>query len=243
MPARRRSLPAIAAGMALVILPALGSAGGSALAGMAGATRSAGAADLASSHDAFCALVQHLLVDTPLPVDNDLHVDKDAFTKSKPLVEPVTTQQFLQRDPAGRVRDISCKTKSADHLRAIHGDAAARDPAAGARSCRDVQRRVVMDVWKSLDGAQRAAAAQPPQRLMLDPDVLSYTGSSWIGTPAEVRIGEDGRLHLQASALFAEWDDWRWKFMPQSFRGNHYCHLVAPERVRRLLLGEELLSR
>jgi hypothetical protein len=31
--------------------------------------------------------------------------------------------------------------------------------------------------------------------------------------------------------------------MPQSFRGNHYCHLVAPERVRRLLLGEELLSR
>jgi hypothetical protein len=30
--------------------------------------------------------------------------------------------------------------------------------------------------------------------------------------------------------------------MPESFRGNHYCHLVAPERIRRLMLGEEPLA-
>jgi hypothetical protein len=31
--------------------------------------------------------------------------------------------------------------------------------------------------------------------------------------------------------------------MPKSFRGNHYCQLVAPERIRALMLGEERLTR
>jgi hypothetical protein len=31
--------------------------------------------------------------------------------------------------------------------------------------------------------------------------------------------------------------------MPTSWRGNHYCHLVAPERVQRLMLGAERLTR
>ena len=42
--------------------------------------------------------------------------------------------------------------------------------------------------------------------------------------------------------MYADWEDWRWKIMPKSFRGNHYCHLVAPERVRMLMTGGERLS-
>lgn len=199
---------------------------------------------LADSADrGFCATVQRFLVDTRLPIDNRLHTDKDAFTASKPGVDPVTTHQFVSRDAAGRAEGISCKTKSADHLRSVHGAAAARDPALAPRSCRDVQRRIVTDVWRALPAPQRAAALQPPRQLMLDADARSYTGSSWIGSPAEVYVADDGMAHLRASALFAEWNDWRWKMMPKSFRGNHYCHLVAPERVRRLLLGEEQLKR
>lgn len=199
---------------------------------------------LADSADrGFCATVQRFLVDTRLPIDNRLHADRDAFTASKPGVDPLTTHQFVGRDAAGRPESISCKTKSADHLRSVHGAAAARDPALAPRSCRDVQRRIVTDVWRGLPAAQRAAALQPPRQLMLDADARSYTGSSWIGSPAEVYVGDDGMVHLRASALFAEWNDWRWKMMPKSFRGNHYCHLVAAERVRRLLLGEEQLRR
>lgn len=199
---------------------------------------------LADSADlGFCATVQRFLVDTRLPIDNRLHTDKDAFTASKPGVDPLTTHQFVSRDAAGRPQGISCKTKSADHLQSVHGTSAARDPALAPRSCRDVQQRIVTDVWRSLSPAQRTAAPLPPQRLMLDADARSYTGSSWVGSPAEVHVADDGRLHLRASALFAEWNDWRWKMMPKSFRGNHYCHLVAPERVRRLLLGEEQIKR
>ncbi len=71
---------------------------------------------------------------------------------------------------------------------------------------------------------------------MLQADQLSYTGSSWIKTKPEASVGADGKLRLRASALFAEWEDWRWKMMPESWRGNHYCHLVSPEEIRRRML-------
>lgn len=206
-------------------------------------TAASSAPTLATSHDGFCTLVQRLLVDTRLPIENTLQTTKDDFTASKPVVAPTITQQFVRRDAAGYPAEISCKTKTADHLRAAHGPTAARDPALAPRSCQDIQRRVVRDVWATMRADERTNAIFTPQRVMLDPDTQSYTGSRWISTPATARVAADGRLHLGASKLFAEWEDWRWKIMPESFRGNHYCHLVAPERVRRLMTGAERLDR
>jgi hypothetical protein len=217
---------------------------GAALLTALGANPAAAAApaSLATSHAGFCTEVQRMLVDTSLPMSNTLQRSKDDFTESKAAVTPLTTQQFLVSTADGLPEELSCKTKTADHLRAVHGAGAARDPALPPRSCRDVQRAVVLQVWESLNADEQAGAAQAPQRIMLVADTLSYTGSGWIGSPAEVWLGSDGQLRLRASALYANWEDWRWKIMPESFRGNHYCHLVAPERVRRLMLGEERLS-
>lgn len=194
---------------------------------------------LASSQAEFCSQVQRMLVDTSLSMSNVLHDNKDAFTDSKPSVEPLITHQYLERSADGLPQELSCKTKTADHLRAFRGVDAARDPTLPPRSCRDIQRAVVMQVWQSLSAEERARATVVPTQLMLASDAMSYTGSGWISSPAEVWRGDDGRVRLRASGLYAEWEDWRWKIMPKSFRGNHYCHLVAPERVRRLLLGEE----
>lgn len=214
------------------------------LAGLAPAALSAATpGSLATSHAEFCIEVQRRLVDTALPIGNRLHDDQDAFKESKAIVDPLETQQFLVRDAAGRIKEISCKTKSADHLRAVHGVSASRDPALPARSCRDIHREMIRQVWAGLEPAERTSAAFAPHRVMLDPDTRNYTGSSWIGSSAEAYLAPDGRLHLRSSALYAEWEDWRWKMMPKSFRGNHYCHLVAPERIRALLRGEERLSR
>lgn len=197
---------------------------------------------LTSSHADFCINVERRLVDTALPITNRIHTSKDAFTASKASVDPPTTEQFLERDAKGRPLEISCKTKSADHLRAVHGAQAARDPALPPRSCVDIHRVMVNEIWSTLDERQRAAAVFPPTRIMLVADVMRYTGSGWIGSPAETYVAADGRLRLRAAALYAEWEDWRWKIMPKSFRGNHYCHLVAPERIRALMLGEERLK-
>jgi len=196
-------------------------------------------AALDRSHAGFCAEVQRLLVPTALPVGNALQRSKDSFKTSKAAVSPLGTQQFVEVAADGRPRAVSCKTKTADHLRAVHGIAAAPGPVESPRSCRDVQRAVVLQVWAALDAEQRADAAYAPARILLAADTLSYTGSAWLSTPAAAWVGSDGRLRMRASALYAAWEDWRWKVMPQSFRGNHYCHLVAPERIRGLMLGEE----
>ena len=199
---------------------------------------SANPRSLASSHADFCAEVQRRLVDTPLTIRNVIEPDYEAFKKSKAAVEPLRTHQFMMRDESDGLRQISCKTKSADHLRAVHGETAARDPALPVRSCRQIQRDIVMEIWRVLDEPARQASLHRPSRILLDADVMRYTGSSWVDSPAAAYTGTDGRLHLRAVALLAPWEDWRWKVMPKSFRGNHYCHLVAPERVRQLMLGE-----
>lgn len=198
----------------------------------------ANARSLASTHADFCAEVQRRLVDTSLPILNVTEPDYAAFKKSKAAAEPLRTHQFLLRDESGNLLQVSCKTKSADHLRATRGEAAARDPVLPLRSCRQIQRDIVMEIWRDLDEPARQAALHRPSRILLDVDVMRHTGSSWVESPAAAYTGADGRLHLRAVALFAAWEDWRWKIMPASFRGNHYCHLVAPERVRQLMLGE-----
>jgi hypothetical protein len=195
---------------------------------------------LASTHDDFCGEVQRRLVATRLPLRNVIEADFEAFKLSKPGIEPLRTHQFVTRDASGMPVGVSCKTKSADHLRSVHGAAAAADPTvpANQHSCRDLHREMIREIVAQLSPAERAQLREPPQRVMLDADVLRYTGSQWVKSSAEAYRGEDGRLHLRAAALFAEWEDWRWKIMPESWRGNHYCHLLAPEYIRTLMRGE-----
>jgi len=195
------------------------------------------------SHEQFCAEVQRRLVDTTLTIENVIEPDFEAFKLSKPGIEPLRTHQFLERDENGVIQSISCKTKTADHLLAVHGASALRNGLSTAGTpppignCRNIQRAIVRETWASLSTAERRAATLKPSQIFLQDDSLSYTGSSWVKTPATVTNGADGRPRLRASALLAEWQDWRWKMMPASWRGNHYCHLVAPEKIRELLQG------
>lgn len=205
------------------------------------AAQPATAALLDRTHPGFCAEVQRRLVGTALPLTNVVETDAESFKKSKPSVAPLRTHQYLATDGAGRPMQLSCKTKSADHLRSVHGAAAVRAPGASPadRSCLSLHRDMVLEIWRGLPASDWDGAAHPPWQVMLDADSASYTGSSWVKARSAAYRGADGRLHLRAAGLFAEWEDWRWKIMPKSFRGNHYCHLVAPERIRRLMLGDE----
>jgi hypothetical protein len=191
---------------------------------------------LSNSHSEFCSEVQRRLVDTALPITNVLEKDYETFKLSKPAVSPVRTHQYVARNERLDILQISCKTKTADHLRSAHGTSAARDPVLSPRACSDIHRAMVLDIWQAMGPSERASAKIRPAQVMLQTDQLSYTGSSWIKTKPEASVGADGKLRLRASALFAEWEDWRWKMMPESWRGNHYCHLVSPEEIRRHML-------
>jgi hypothetical protein len=185
----------------------------------------------------FCSLAQKFMAQTTLQSRNIIHTDYEAFVLSKPDVQPLTTQQYVQYAPddAKLPMRISCKMKSGDHLNAVHGASSA---SAAPRLCREANQQIVLAVYASMTRSEFQRVKYNPDNIMLDGDDMRYIGSSWIEPFESHYIGADKRLHLLSKSLYAGWNDWRWKLMPERFRGTHYCHLVAPEFARALMLGE-----
>ncbi len=187
--------------------------------------------------DQFCVAVQQRMAGTTRPVRNVVHTDYAAFKKSKPQVNPLETEQFAQYEDETRTRPmrISCKTKTADHINAVYGPGSA---AGDLVSCKEINRSTIMGQWTRMALGERQRAKWPPWRVMLDGDDIQVMGSGYLKPYRFVYLGDDGLPHVLAKGLLAEWDDWRWKLAPERFRGTHYCHLLAPEFARRLMLGE-----
>ena len=187
--------------------------------------------------DGYCRDIQQVLAGTALVAKNTVRPDFESFVKSKPQIAPLETQQFVEHADGGRGIPmlIGCKTKSADHLNAVYGPGSAQGD---DYSCREINRRTVLGVWSTLTDAARRAAKWPPHRIMLDADDVGFMGKEFI-KPFEFHYtGADGLPHLRAKAQIALWNDWRWKVMPERFRGTHYCRTIAPEYVRAIISGE-----
>jgi hypothetical protein len=191
-----------------------------------------------STRDDFCTAVQLALAGTTLMPKNTIHTDWIAFRESKPGIQPLESQQYVEYEDAARTRPkrISCKTKTWDHLIEFYGDGSART--GGAANCRDMNRDTVLSVWRALAPEERARAKHPPQALMLDGDDNRKTGSAWVEPYEFVYRATDGRIHMLSKALYVPWNEWPWKLAPAAFRGTYYCHLIAPEYARRVMLGE-----
>jgi hypothetical protein len=187
----------------------------------------------------FCAEVQRRVAGTQQPLRNVVHDTFESFVQSKPSVQPLEPQQFVEYADADRTqpRRISCKLKTADHINAVYGSgAAATDESENA--CREINRATVLAVFRGLDAGARARVAVPPHRFMLDGDENRIMGSGWVEPYPFVYAGAEGTVHLHAKSLLVFWGDWRWKLAPDRFRGTHYCHLIAPEYARALMTGE-----
>jgi hypothetical protein len=186
----------------------------------------------------FCAEAQRQTTGAALPVRNVVHPDYASFVESKPGITPLETQQFSEPPAAtGSVSPrVSCKMKTADHIRSVHGANATRVDD-DRNACRELNRDTILSVWARLPAGQRVRVAVPPNRFMLHADENRITGSSWTA-PYNHVWGEGDRVHVRAKALLVLWDDWRWKLAPDRFRGTHYCHLITPEYARALMLGQ-----
>ena len=71
-----------------------------------------------------------------------------------------------------------------------------------------------------------------------EPDETGPSGVVWLKPYTMVRVDEENALHVKSKALYVSWHDERFLEMPARFRGTHYCHLIAPSYLRRLLDGE-----
>lgn len=189
----------------------------------------------------FCGTVQRILAGTTLEAANAVQVDFAEFVKAKALARPLLAQQHVEYADAAKTQPmlVACKTKSADHLNAVHGPGTALGD---DYPCRSINRGIVLGAWSAMPDAERAAAAWPPSRIMLDGDDVGFLGSTFVKPYTFLYRGADGLPHLRSRAQYASWLDWRWKLMPERFRGTHYCRLIAPEYARRLIRGEVPLA-
>ncbi len=186
--------------------------------------------------EGFCVRAQSLIVGTRVPSTAVVHDDYETFVKSKPLVRPLEVQQYHWSAPdgAGPIDKVSCKMKTADHLVAEYGPYAAGEDAGCAEVNRDTVRRVVA----GLPRAERRRLRFDPERIVHDPEERTTNGPVWLEPHAVAYIGRDGSLHLRTRAMRNDWLDPRYRDAPPQFKGTRYCHFVAPDHLRQLLLGQ-----
>ncbi|MFO1427953.1 MAG: hypothetical protein U1F11_13475 [Steroidobacteraceae bacterium] len=183
----------------------------------------------------FCAAVQQLIVGTRLEAHNVIHPEFQAFVLSKPVARPLETEQFTAiRAGTDRPYMINCKMKTADHLQAEYGAAAAGEDI----GCSGVHRRLLADALASLSRAERRRARFDGGRAVsFEPDAVTTQGDVFVADYDVAWTGADGRLHLLSKAMRNEWLDPRYVNAPVKFRGTRYCRLAAPAYLRDLLTG------
>ena len=192
----------------------------------------------ASTGADFCVAAQAAIVSARPVARNEVHEDFVAFTKSKPVADPLLTTQYVWRESGGSQAGpmmVSCKMKTADHLIEVYGpDAAGTDI-----GCSGVNEIILRQVLASLTPAERRRLRfEGGRKVSFAADIVTTQGPVWLEPYALATLGADGSLQLQAKAMRNDWLDPRYAQAPPQFRGTRYCHLVAPEYLRRLLLGE-----
>ncbi len=186
----------------------------------------------------FCADRQRALTSTRIPVSNVVHTDHDAFVLSKPGVRPLETQQYVRYRDAARTQPemISCKFKTADHIRAEYGPQAAGEPA----SCAYLNRRTLDAVLAGFSERQRQKLRyRGGNAVLIEADRMVTGGPNWLAPFEMVSVDLAGTLHIRSQSMRSDWTDPKFADTPVRFKGTHYCHLIAPDYLRRLLTAED----
>jgi len=186
----------------------------------------------------FCSEAQRVVANSRVPAVNTVYADRDAFIISKASARPLETRQYAtpEAGPGSPPKMVSCKMKTADHIRTEFG----ADQAGADESCALLNRRTLDAVLASLTRAERRRAkfGGAAARIVVDDDLVVDNGGDWLKPFAIARLEPDGSLHLQAKGMNKGWLDPRYASAQTQFRGVRYCHLVAPEYLRRLVLGD-----
>lgn len=198
---------------------------------------SAPGSPLASTNEHFCSDVQAAIVASHIPVvRNEVFTQLEGFVKSKPDARPLETRQYVsdEADAPGHPRQVSCKMKTADHLRTEYGAQAAGEDI----GCRGVNAQILQQVMATFTPEERGRARfGAGERVRFAEDIVTDNGPFWL-EPYPLAQEIAGELVIQSKAMQNDWLDPRYLAAPPRFRGTRYCHLIAPEYLRRLLLGD-----
>lgn len=185
----------------------------------------------------YCAVAQKEIASSRVPARNVVMSDYPAFTRATPSINPLETMQFVgYADPQRlKARMISCKLHSPERIRAEYGATAAGE----AASCARLNRRTLDAVMSSLtDRQKKKMPFKGTIGVMLEPDLVASNETDWLETFTMVEADAGGTLRIRAKSLRANDGAPRARARSATPAARQYCHLIAPDYLKRILLGE-----
>lgn len=191
----------------------------------------------------YCAQAQKEIASVRVPLTNLVLTDYQAFARATPTVKPLQTLEFVQyADPQKtHPRMISCKLYSAESIRAAYGANAAGE----STTCARLNRRTLDAVMLSLTERQKKKIPfKGAVAVMLDPDEHAANETQWLEAFTMVQTDAGGTLRIRAKSLRGDGENLKVSARPSApIGGKQYCHLIAPDYLKRILLGEVQLPK
>ena len=180
----------------------------------------------------FCKAAQQILASTTLTGSNTVFTDMPEYRHSKPSADPHRVYQVVTYAGSMPVV-VSCKTKTAAHLRAVYGP-----EAAGTQYfCPDLGRRVQRQAVDQLTAAGETEAAARAATFVVDDNEAYMTGRGYLADFELSFRADDGIVHLNSPGLFQNYDSWITRFLPWQVQGQSYCHVATVDYVKALARG------
>ncbi len=185
--------------------------------------------------DTFCTSIQTSIMGNKVPADNMVHPDFESFVLSKASVDPLRNEQFTTLGDDGLPRMVSCKMKTPDHIQDVYGEDKAN---AEAKTCAAINQQNVAAVIASLTPEESERRTLTDAQIVFEDDTSVMTGQSWTKPFDFATRDDNGAVHIQSKRMQIDWTNIIFKMAPDRFRGALYCHLIAPEFAKALILGE-----
>jgi len=189
----------------------------------------------------YCAIAQKEIAASRVPARNVLMTDWQAFSRASPSVKPLETMQYVGYADSQRTRPrmISCKLHSSERIRAEYGATAAGE----ASSCARLNRRTLDAVMLSLtDRQKKKMPFKGSIGVLLDPDEQATTEAQWLEAFTMVQTDAGGTLRIRAKSLRGD-GNMKVSSKARATSGRQYCHLIAPDYLKRILTGEVQLPK
>jgi len=180
----------------------------------------------------FCIAVQHILANTRVQAINTIFDNMPDYRHSKPSPDPLMIYQVVTYDGREPIA-VSCKVKTADHLRATYGENAAGEQL----YCPTISEMIKAQAIAELEQEGARDAAAQARAIVIDQNEPYVTGSAYLSTFELSYVGTDGKTHINTPALQTNWEDWLLWIMPNRVRGQTYCHLATVSYMKALAKG------
>jgi len=181
----------------------------------------------------FCARVQQELASTAMTGQNTVFTDMPSYRHSKPAAKPHAIYQVVTYDKSMPVV-VSCKVKTAAHLRAEYG----ADAAGEQKFCPHMAQLLRQQAVDELTSEAKPEAAARAAAFVIDKNEPFIAGNDYLADFRAIYAGADGAVHISSPGLYQDYDAWYTFLLPEIVQGQSYCHLATVEMIKAVAAGE-----